>query len=83
MSPSTSTKRPTLLETLLESVDELARARPHTNGRVKYGPLEWRAYCQGYYMALSVTIQVLELAVVRFKLRVQTHRKATLAKRSA
>lgn len=34
-------------------------------------------------MALSVTLQVLELAAARFKLRVQTHRKATIAKQRA
>jgi len=34
-------------------------------------------------MALSATLAVLELAAARFKLRVQTRRRATLAKRSA
>jgi len=34
-------------------------------------------------MALSATLQVLELAAARFKLRAQTHRRATIAKRSA
>jgi hypothetical protein len=68
---------------LLASVDDLARAPPHQRPRDKYDLFEWRAYCQGYYMALSKTLQVLELASQRFKLRVQTRRKATIAKRSA
>jgi len=68
---------------LLDAVVDLARARPHQRARDRFEPLEWRAYCQGYYMALAATLQVLELAAARFKLRVQTRRRATLAKRSA
>jgi len=67
----------------LAAVDELARARPHERRGAKYSPLEWRAYCQGYSTALGATFAVLELAAARFKLRVQSRRRATVAKRSA
>ena len=68
---------------LLASVDDVASARPHTRAGETFGPLEWRAYCQGYYMGLSAVIAALELAAQRFKHRVSTLRRETREKRSA
>lgn len=72
-----------MLQTLLESVDDLARSRPHQRERDRFDPIEWRAYCQGYYMALVTTMKVLTLAAARFKSRVQTRRLETRRRKSA
>lgn len=56
---------------------ELLVARPHVRGGERYGPVEWRAYCRGYTVALTVALETMELAIARWKTR-RAHRRAHL-----
>lgn len=62
---------------LKEAVYELLVARPHVRDGARYGPVEWRAYCRGYTIALTVALETMELAIARWKTR-RRHRRASL-----
>lgn len=66
---------------LLRAVYELSTAKPHELRRRGYTRRDYAIYCEGYYMALSVTLKVLELAARRFALRVKAHRADNKAAR--
>lgn len=65
----------------METINDLAAAKPHQPDGARYSVAEWRAYCEGYYMALSVTGRALEEALARAELADRTKRAITREQR--
>jgi hypothetical protein len=66
----------------VEAVYDLSTAKPHEFRRGGYSRRDYAIYCEGYFMALSIAVQVLELAARRFALRVKTRRAENKAARA-
>lgn len=80
---SSSTRRRTLVDVMLESIRELTYARPHVHETAHFSAAEWRAYRAGYYMGLLKALEAAALGAERFRLRVKTLRAVARTKRSA
>lgn len=66
---STSTNQLTAVEELLRDVRELTMVRPHVPADARFTPGAYRAYCEGYYMALVMALRVMDFALVRRRMR--------------
>lgn len=68
---------------MLESVYELATVTPRDDGRGRCTAAEWRTYCRGYYAAIAAVLEVLDLAVRRWRLALKERRRRLAEARSA
>lgn len=76
-------KRAPVSDDLMSAVYDLATVRPHQADDARYDAREWRAYCDGYYYALRMSLRAMELALVRRKLRERELRRAALEQKTA
>ena len=60
---------------MMQAVFELATVSPHEPAGKGIPAADWRAYYAGYHCALQVSLQVMELAVDRWRLYVRERRR--------
>ena len=63
----------------MRSVYDLATVKPHVPPRRRYQSTEWVAYCEGYYQALVMALQVMQAAWRRWEERPMTESRLHLA----
>lgn len=55
---------------------EVNCGRPHEYRERGYTPVEYRSYCEGYYHAITIALQVMDLTIKQFNDRVRRRRMA-------